>query len=401
MLSYLAEYHFFGMEAFGYHMVSLILHLLNCALVFLMIFLLSKSNIVAFIAAMLFAIHPLQVESVAWIAERKDLLYTLFSLAGFISYIHYLNKRKVSCYYICLCLFFLSLLSKTMAITFPLVLFLIDYLFKRKFDKGSFFEKIPFFALSLIFIFIGSITFYARQALPVLSLTAILRQSVTAAYALMFYLHKILLPVKLSCLYPCPKIEEVLSFRFLFFPLITVVLAALVVYSRKYTRKIIFGSLFFLCTIFLVLQISPFANSVTADRYTYLASVGLFYLFGEGVRWLYSRIEKKRLFLYVIFAGLILVLSFLSWQRCGVWKDSFTLWNDALSKYSNLPVAYYNRGNAYSEQKNYTKAIEDYDRAIELAPDFLFPYFAKVITYGKKGEYDKAYSIIGNKGINK
>ena len=404
MLSYLMEYHFFGANPLGYHITSLILHLLNCIFVFWLVFLLSESIIVTFIAAMLFAIHPLHVESVAWIAERKDLLYSLFSLAGFIAYIHYLKKGKRVYYFICLFLFFLSLLSKAMAVTFPLVLFLIDYLFKRKFDKESFFEKIPFFALAFIFLLIGSITFHVLAFWPGWSFMAVFRQGMIAAYAITFYLYKILLPVGLSCLYPYPGINETSTFQYLFFPLIVAILAALVVFSRKYTRKIVFGSLFFLCTIFLALQISPFANSIVADRYTYLASVGLFYLSGEGVRWFYLRLNLpasvKNLFFPVIFIGLILVLFSLSWQRCKVWKNSLVLWSDALKRYPDLPVAYYNRGNAYLDQKDYGKAIDDYNRAIQIAPDFLFPYFAKVIAYERKGEYDKAYSIIDYKGAN-
>lgn len=405
MLSYMVEYHFFGMNPLGYHITSLVLHILNCALVFWLVFLLSGSLFVTAIAATLFALHPLHVESVAWIAERKDLLYSLFSLIGFIAYIHYLKKRKALYYCICLFVFFLSLLSKAMAVTFPLALFLIDYIFKRKPDKGSFLEKIPFFVFSLIFLLVGSITFYAREVWPGWSCAAIFRQAILAAYALTFYLYKILLPVGLSCLYPYPSINETSGFQYLVFPLIVAVIAALVAYSRRYTRKIVFGSLFFLFTIFLALQISPFTNSVVADRYTYLASVGLFYLAGEGARWLYLRLNLlvsiKKSFLCVILIGLILVLSSLSWQRCKVWKNSLTLWDDALQGYPNLPVAYYNRGNAYLEQKDYGKAIGDYDRAIQIAPDFLFPYFARAIAYERKGEFDKAYSIIGNEGANK
>lgn len=405
MLSYWLEYHFFGLEPFGYHLTSLILHLLNCILVFWLTFLLSKSIIVTAITAMLFSVHPLHVESVAWLSARKDLLYSLFSLAGFIAYIYYLNKGRRVFYYICFLTFFLSLLSKPMAIAFPAVLLLMDYFFKRKFEKRILLGKIPFFALAFIFLLVGSVTFYAREAWPGFSSIAVFRQGLIAAYSVTFYLYKTLLPFKLSCLYPYPGLKEVASPQYLFFPLIVAVLAGLVAFSKRYTRKVIFGSLFFLFTIFLALQISPFGNSIVADRYTYLSSVGLFYLLGEGARWLYLRLKIavsiKRIFLYVIFIALASVLGVLSWQRCKVWENSLVLWSDALRKYPNLPVGYYNRGNAYSDRKDYAQAIADYGRAIELAPDFLFPYFAKAIAYRKKGEYDKAYSVISNPGVNK
>ena len=128
MFSYLLEYHFFKLNPFNYHLTNLILHLLNCLLVFWVIYLLSASIPVACLTALLFGIHPLQVESVAWISERKNLLYVFFFLGAMISYLYYLGKgKKLKYFLLCLGLFILALLSKSLAFTFPLVLLLLDY----------------------------------------------------------------------------------------------------------------------------------------------------------------------------------------------------------------------------------------------------------------------------------
>lgn len=122
VLSYALEYHFFKLDPFYYHLTNLILHLLNCLLVFWLIYLLSNSLLVAALTAVFFGIHPLQAESVAWISERKNLLYAFFYLGAMISYIYYLSRAKKLKYYIfCLSLFILSLLSKSAAVTLPLV----------------------------------------------------------------------------------------------------------------------------------------------------------------------------------------------------------------------------------------------------------------------------------------
>src|SRR3989339_423851 len=160
------EYKFFKLNPHAYHLTNLILHLINCLLVFWLIVLLSKKASVSFIVALLFGIHPLHVESVAWISERKDVLYALFYLGSIISYIYYLkgetlhfiqgdskkqNDGGKKYYYYSIFLFLLSLLSKSMAVTLPFVLILTDYLNNKKINKNTLKEKIPFFILSIVF----------------------------------------------------------------------------------------------------------------------------------------------------------------------------------------------------------------------------------------------------------
>ena len=161
IISYAWEYFFFKLNPAPYHIVNMIIHLLNCVLVFYFILRLGSSIPVAFITGLLFGIHPLHVESVAWISERKDVLYAFFYLISLICYLSYLEKRPGYKYYFFAMFFFiLSLLSKPMAVTLPLILFLMDYFNERKIDYRSIIEKIPFFTLSILS---GVVTLYAQS----------------------------------------------------------------------------------------------------------------------------------------------------------------------------------------------------------------------------------------------
>ena len=160
MLGYAIEYQFFGLNATGYHVINLLLHLVNVLLVFYTVFYLSNKTIVALIASLLFGIHPMHVESVAWVTERKDVLYGLFFIAGLISYTKYTDTGSRKQYIITLIFPILALLSKPAAVVFPLVLFCIDLLRKRKLAVKLLVEKISFFILPLI---LGFITFLAQK----------------------------------------------------------------------------------------------------------------------------------------------------------------------------------------------------------------------------------------------
>lgn len=395
ILSYLFEYRFFKLNPFGYHLINLILHLLNCFFVFWLIYILTQRISVSSITAFLFALHPLHVESVAWISERKDVLYALFFLAAIVGYCYYLKGRKLKrYYYFSVVLFILALLSKSMAITLPLVLFLVAYFLSRKGNKHVFKDKISFFILSFIFGAIAVIGQYSTGAVRKENLFNFFDKIAIASYSIIFYLSKILLPVKLSCLYPYSGIKDVQPF--LPHLVLLIVLLAAVIISGKYTKKIIFGSSFFLITILPVLQFIPIGGAIVADRYVYVASIGIFYIFAEGVLWLFNRKAKHLRFLQgLIFVALIVVLSVLAsltWKRCQTWSDSITLWNDVLGKYSNVATAYNNRGDAYKGQKNIQQAISDFDKAIEINPNFEEAYNNRGIAYKDQGNIQQAIS---------
>jgi len=426
MLSYTLEYHFFGLAPSAYHITNLIIHLLNCLLVFWLIFLITGRNPTAFITGILFAIHPLHVESVAWVSERKDVLSTFFFLGTLIFYIYYIKKENLKFYYVSIFIYILSLMSKPMGITLPFVLFLLDYILDKKINRQSFPKKIPFLILAVIFLLLNFIALSSDRIIENKGIFSFLTSLCIACHGFLFYTWKLLLPLKQSSLYPYPEGGK-LPPLFFISPFIVCAISLLIIFSRKYTKKILFAGLFFLITILPVSQIIPVPPGIAADRYTYIPSIGLFYLAGEGFYLLYYKKLKStvlKVILSIILITIITILSVLTWHRCHVWKNSITLWTDVSRNYPYLLLpyfklghayglqgdyelaiefynkvvenepedeeAYYNRGSIYVIMEEYDKALEDFNKAIEFKPDYLEARYNRGNLYYKREEYDKA-----------
>ena len=381
VLSYSLEYYFYGLRPSGYHLTNLILHLLNSMLVLWLIFILSDNLAVSFITAVLFALHPLSVESVAWISARKDLFYAFFFLSAAISYSYYVKKGRASkYYYLSLALFLLALLSKAAAVTLPLTLLLIDYFLYRKPGKDIFIEKIPFFVFSLMLgvacVFFRSLNKHALHlSLSILDIFRFTGSSIV------FYLDKIFRPVHLCCIYS--------GFKEKIIPYLCSILFIFLIFLNRRSRKIVFGTTLFLIGI---LPVMPLA--ILADRFVYVPSIGIFYLIGEGFVWLYKRpvnyVRTARIFLLAVLIVIIGALMPLTWKRCEIWKDGVSLWGDVLISHPESLRAHFNRGVAYADKGRYAEAIADFTKAIQLNPDVPDHYKVRGDAYRKIGKFEQA-----------
>ncbi len=398
IISYLFEYPFFKLNPLYYHLTNVILHLLNCSLVFWLFFIITGRAYVSLAITFLFGIHPLQVESVAWISERKNLLYALFFLGSIICYIYYIRKGKALKYYcFSILLFILSLLSKGMAMTLPLILFLIDYFLHRKPDKFMLIEKIPYFVLSLPIAIITAFCIFLNGVLRTENSYTLFKVLMLASYGIVFYLSKIFLPFKLSCLYPYYSVDN--NPTYLYTLIISLALfVGIFIFCRR-NRKIIFGSSFFLITILPVLQFIPTGAVIVTDRYNYIPSLGIFYIIAVTLSWIYNNRLKsqgaRRLLLTAIIF-VIAILSLLTWNRCKVWKNSLVLWNDAINKYpgTHIPIAYFNRGIAYANNQKNDKAVIDFNKALTLYYDKLAITHNYTETYKKLLTFGYGYSAV-------
>jgi tetratricopeptide (TPR) repeat protein len=373
MLTYAIEYQFFGLNPVGYHVINLLLHVMNVLLVFYVVFHLSGKVIVALIACLLFGIHPMHVESVAWASELKDLLYSFFFLASYIFYLKYLKDQEKKLYYFSLLLFLCSLLSKGMAVSLPVVLLLTDYFEEGKITRRRIMEKIPFFVLAVIFGIVAILAQKSSEAIQDITKFAFLQRIVFASYGFINYLLKLILPYKLSAFYPYPITSgENLPGYYYLFPLFLIMLTILVIYSFRFSKKFFWGIGFFGATVFLVLQLLPVGDAVMADRYSYIPSIGVFYLAGEGFYWLWNRNRKT---VSIIMAGVFAIFfSIRTYARCSVWENGLILWSDVIDKYPTVAVAYNNRGGALMNEKRYEEALNDYNKAIELRPNYYDAY---------------------------
>ena len=363
VISLIFNYLISGFDAWSYHLLNLLLHLANCFLVFRLTMILSRNNlIIAITTSLLFGIHPMHVESVAWVSERKDVLYSLFFLLGLISYTRYVDSGSKKQYWLTGLWLTLSLLSKPAAVIFPLVLFCIDILREKRFNYKSLLEKIPFFILAFI---MGLLTYLAQKEKGATDGTNIFdagTRILMGFYGIMMYLVKLILPVNLSPFYPYAPINEKLPSVYYIAPFFSILLIALVFYSLKRTRVIAFGILFYVANLLLVLQFMPVGSAIIAERYTYLPYIGIFYILG----WFIDRYAKGNLSRsYYFNVPIALILGILTFRQCGIWFNSATLWDHAI-KTQPSARAYDNRGLLYKEEKNYSAAIQCYNEAIKI-----------------------------------
>jgi tetratricopeptide (TPR) repeat protein len=388
--TYALEFHFCKLNPFVYHLDNLILHLFNLTLVFFLVLSLTEDLPVAGLTALLFGIHPLRVESVAWVTERKDVLYSFCYLAAIAAYLRYRTRNRRSFLFAALFLFLLSLLAKPMALTLPFVLLLVDHFQGRKIDRRTVLEKIPFFILAVLFLLIN----LRGQGALKHSLLDFGRHFFIGSYCFLFYLGKLTVPMRLSSLYPFPR-GAGLPWFFAGAPFLLALLLAAAWHFGRRSRTFVLGGLFFLITVLPVCQFIPLAGpALTADRYVYLPSIGLLGLFSAAVFRVIRRPRKYRILIRAgsafLIAAVIIVFSLQTRQRCRVWQDGITLWTDVIAKYPDIPQAYDNRGILYAQRSEYARAIGDFSRALDLNPRSFKAYNNRGLAYFFTQDNDRA-----------
>ncbi len=390
LLSFALEYKFFKLVPFYYILDNILLHLASTALVFFLIKQLSENIRVSFFTALLFAIHPMHIESVAWISERKDLLCGLFYFSSLCLYLMYLKSGKRRCLYSSVLLYIPSMLSKPMGITLPIILLLIDKFNGRKFTHSVFMEKIPFFIIGGL---IAAVSLFGPEYTS-LELNVprgfSLDNVFNTIYSITFYIKKLFIPFKLSCLYPLPGGEMAnLSLPHLYaFFLFGLICSVFWLFFRK-NRIIFFGIMFYFVSI---LPASGIINSggkaLVFNHYTYLSYTGLFFIIAHY--FVRSAAGKLKYPLYLIAGVVFTFMSLYSMERVQTWANGKTLMTNVIDHYPNLPMAYYNRGHHYNQLKNYPEAMRDYTMAIALDPGYLQAYFNRGIIFLTQGKYDEA-----------
>ena len=392
IISFAVQYHFVKLQPGPYHAGNLFFHILTVLAVFWFAYLLGGNLYVAFLAALFFGVHPLRVESVAWVAERKDVLYVFFFMTSLIGYLLFRKTRKISVYILSILLFLLSCLAKGVAVVLPLILVLIDYFQRRKFDRKAWLEKIPYLLISLGLGLIAYVLQGHTRSIQVGPAILFPNNILVGCYAILFYLFKTILPIRLSALYPYPEgfPQDVPVYFFLALAAVAI-LVGLLIWQRKRLRVVIFGVSFMIIASLPVLGFIPILGpGITTDRYVYLGSVGLTFIFSLGVAWLYKK-RKDLVWLGVTLLGLLaLVLVVLTNQRCKVWKSSETMWTDVLKNHPRVHLVYNSRGQYYYENRQYDQALEDFNRAVEIDPTYAKAWYNRGNVFDETGVFDRA-----------
>lgn len=335
---YILLYSLFGYSPFWFHTASLLIHMANVVLLYLLINKLLTNNgtfetlsirRISFFTALLMAIHPFLVEAVAWLSASKILLYSFFYLISLHCYLRYASRHQKKDYLLCMLFFIISFGAKEQAITLPVCLLLFDYALGRNLRKiSTWAEKIPFLALSLFF---GIVTMLSQRVANegVLSDQAqypFYQNVLFACYTVVEYLIKCVVPLNLSYIYPFPiQIGEELPWRFWFYPFI-IVLVSVLLYDFWRQKWVFFGISLFLIHIMLVSNIIPLARyAIVADRYVYVSSIGIFFLISFLLN-KFMELRSKHMGTGVaLFIVYIAALSLYTSQRVRIWRDSETL----------------------------------------------------------------------------
>ncbi len=390
MISLALDYHFFGLNPFYFHLKNLIFHLLNTVLVFFFIMKVSKNNyFVSFFTALLFGIHPMHVESVAWVSERKDVLYTFYFLTGLLLYYEYVQRKKKLFYFLSLIAFVFSTLSKSAAVVFPLVLLLIDYCEKGKFELKGLFQKVPFFVLALVIGIIALKTQSDAGAVEKTDFTFFgrIRMATGGNWE---YIRKFLFPEPLTNYYPIPNFNNN-SFFYFQSILVFVLLFFLIIRYFKRNWWVSWGLIFYFTTIILVLQFLQVGGSFVSDRYTYMPYIGLGFTYFMLIFFLLKRFEKMK---YVIISGMVLQFGFWAvnaYSQTKVWNNTGTLWNNFIDKFPNeSSKAHNNLAEYYLMQGDTIKAEIEVDKSIESDGNNYKAYTMKGRIFYELKEYQTA-----------
>lgn len=415
---------FEGISARPFILWNIILHLLNTFLVLLLIYCLSKKNIWAsiFVAAV-FALHPAHVESVAWVSERKDVLYSFFFLLGLLSYWQYLETAAKKWFWRAFVLFVLSCLSKAMAVVFPLVLLLLHFwrseetpinAFKTSLSSKTWLPLWPFFIAALFFGIMaidiqGGGDFYGlirpsttTGALADMSTFGIGERLQFAGYGFVQYLVHFFWPLELSPYYPYPDQESFDGVWFKIVPLLMLLVLAAALWSLKKTKALAMGIGFYFFTIVLVLQFVSVGGVVMADRYTYLAYIGVAMALAFSIQQYLAPAQQTKTL--VALSCLILLGSVKTVQQIEVWQNSETLWTTAIAQQTqngqpllanmvqplNIRGGYYGKraqaSQSLAEQQQYLqKSLEDFEKAAQLGSNDANVYKGLGNSYGMAG----------------
>ena len=375
------EYHLFGPNPFPYHLHSLILHLINGCLVFFLFYRLSDKVSLALAGSLLFLVHPLQVQAVAWVSARKDLVFTCFFLFSLLSYIQYKEREKRLFYLLSFFFFIAAVLAKTLAVTLPAVILLWLFVYYRPVLKKDWLGLLPYLTVSLA----AGIMALAMQTVRVPGSAAHLEFSFENIILLFrnlnFYLARIIFPFNLSPAYLFP---ERITLRSVFtWPSLLLILLLVLWFrkSRDERSDVLWGAGFFLVTIFPVLRFVPFTGiEVAANRFVYLPSIGLFYLAGCGCCALLRLAGEEKFRKAVVISSAILVillLSGISRTRCRIWRDSRTLWTEAVERQEESDLLYHMLADSHFRAEQYPEAIGLCNQSIKSNPAMAYSYLLK------------------------
>ena len=393
-LSHMLDVQIYGMRSGWHHLTSLLFHLANTMLLFWVFNRMTGAAWRSGVVAILFAIHPINVESVAWVAERKSVLSTFFWMLTILSYIRYVERPGSMRYLLILLVFVLGLMAKPMLVTLPFVLLLLDYwplnrmkfkssgsidkqksrermlpIFEKNITSRLILEKLPLFAVSLVTIFLSSISVERLGITLSYESKPITLRLTNAVVSYVDYLGKVFWPSDLTFIYPYPRTLPTLQIIGSAFILLCITIGVLIK-----LRKVPFlavGWFWYLGTLIPVIGLVQAGFwPAMADRFAYLPAIGLFIIVAWGISGLAENWHSKKKLISAAAAGAIILLMTAAWVQVGFWQNSLTLFKHAIEVTENNYMAHNNLGNIYFRQGKLDQAVKHYSEALRINPGF-------------------------------
>ena len=409
-MSLMLDCQLFGANPGWIHLMNLILHLANTLLLFAVLRKMTGALWQSAFVAAAFAIHPMHVESVAWIAERKDVLSTLFLLLTLAAYVSYVRCPGLVRYVLTLLLFALGLLAKPMLVTLPFLLLLLDYWPLNRFDSPKterqshrtvpvvnkrhilyliIIEKIPLITLSVVLSVITFLVQRSGGAMVGIDVIPLKLKFANAVISYAKYMGKMFWPQNLAVFYPFDA-RTIQFWQVMLCALLMIVVSVLAIRFGRKQRYLPVGWFWFVGTLIPVIGLVQVGGQSLADRYTYISYIGLFIMIAWGLPELLSRWPYRKIALGLSMVIALTTLGICTHQQVSLWNNSITLFSHAIEVTQNNALAHNSLGNAYDDLGRYQDAIEAYKQAIRIKPDYNKAHNDLGVAYGKLGRYQEA-----------
>lgn len=393
------EWRIWGDNPSPYHVTNIVLHALAAVVLWRVLKRIGFNSFGAFVGGMLFAVHPVNVASAAWIAERKNVLSMVLYLLSIHAYLRFEDQRCRRWYVIALCAAVATLLAKTSVVALPVVLLLLCWRRNRAVTWRDLLNTLPFFALSLV-LGLATVWFQHHNAIAggVVRPEGIASRIASVGWVFWFYLYKIALPINLVMIYPRWDIDGGRVASFVPLALMVVCFFILWYYRKSWGSGslVALGSfVVVLAPVLGMLDMAYAIHSLVADHLQYPGMPGIIALVSGvmGAAWARAQRNNSRtpaVRIAALAGGIILVSTVLTWQQARFYKNEASLWTHNLQLNKRAWMAYNNRGNAYGDMGDDASAIEDYTRAIEIKPDLAQAYSNRGSVYSRHGDYGRA-----------
>ena len=377
-----------------FHRTSLILHAANTVLVIVLLYMLFGQPWIAAMVGLLFGVHPMTVETIPWIGERKTLLAAFFTLWCLIVYVRYARRPSWKLYATCLVLYVLALMSKPTAVPIPVVLLTLDYWPLRRLSRPAVIEKIPLLLIAGVSAIITVISQHHLELSAMNSFSAG-QTFLLMCHNLVFYPRNMIWPIHLSSFYAFPENIGLSSGMLLAGVIVNAAILSLLAISLRWTRAVLAGWLCYFLLLLPTLLNKNYSPSIAWNKYAYLPAVGLLLVLGWLLERVWSsRTQARRIPHHLGVVAVVAVLAGLlvtgTRHYLAHWQTTEKLCDYMLALAPNSYQLYNDLGNVYNDNGDYDRAIQACTRAIELKPDYAFAYNNRGIAYNSKRDFGRA-----------